>query len=188
LSPRQTAATIKTVQFTANGGLRNGEVTGVGEAFRERARLLAKGRYYEDFAVGDAFHHHWGRTVGEGDNSLFTTLTLHYNPNYFNKTYAQNNGHPSLVVAPLLVFNVVFGLSVEDLSEAGGPFLGVDALKFASPVHIGDTLSASSVVVEKRLSSSRPEFGIVTWHTSGRNQDGQVVVDFRRTNLVRHRT
>jgi itaconyl-CoA hydratase len=157
------------------------------EAFRERARLLAKGRHFEDFAVGDAFTHHWGRTIGEGDNILFTTLTLHYNPNYFNKTHAHENGHRALVVAPLLAFNVVFGLSVEDLSEAGGPFLGVDSLNFACFVYVGDTLSASSVVVEKRLSSSRPEFGIVSWHTSGHNQDGQKVVDFRRTNLVRRR-
>jgi itaconyl-CoA hydratase len=159
----------------------------VSEAFRERARLLVKGRHYEDFAVGDTFAHHWGRTIAESDNILFTTLTLHYNPNYFNKTHAQANGHRTFVVAPLLTFNVVFGLSVEDLSEAGGPFLGVDSLNFTGFVHVGDTLSASSVVVDTRLSSSRPEFGIVTWHTSGHNQDGQMVVDFRRTNLVRRR-
>jgi itaconyl-CoA hydratase len=160
----------------------------VSEAFRERSRLLAKGRHYEDFKVGEVFNHHWGRTVGEGDNTLFTTLTLHYNPNYFNRIYALENGHPTLVVAPLLVFNVVFGLSVEDLSEAGGPFLGVDALRFERVVYVADTLSASSVVMEKRLSSSRPEFGIVTWQTAGRNQDGQIVVEFRRTNLVRRRS
>ena len=153
----------------------------------ERARLLAKGRHYEDFVVGDAFIHHWGRTIFEGDNILFTTLTLHYNPSYFNVVYARQNGHPRLVVAPLLAFNVVFGLSVEDLSEAGGPFLGVDALNFNRFVYVGDTLTASSVVVEKRLSSSRSDFGIVTWHTSGRNQDDEVVVDFKRTNLVRRR-
>jgi acyl dehydratase len=147
-------------------------------------RKLRKGNHYEDFTVGQEFAHHWGRTINEGDNSLFSTLTLSYNPHYFNAEFARAHGHPTVVVNPMLVFTTVFGLSVEDLSEIGGLFLGVDDLVFHQPVYPGDTLTARSEVVDKRESSSRPESGIVTWHTRGFNQRGEEVVDFRRTNLV----
>jgi len=155
--------------------------------FLKAAKSLPKGRYYEDFAVGQVFRHHWGRTINEGDNSLFTTLTLTFNPLYFNAEYARAHGHPTVVVNPMLVFLVVFGLTVEDLSEGGGLFLGVDGLKFHRPVYPGDTLTARSTVVEKRPSTSRPESGVVTWHTVGFNQRGEVVVEFRRTNLINRR-
>lgn len=155
--------------------------------FRERAKPWPKGNRYEDFEVGRVFEHHWGRTIGEGDNAMFTTLTLHYNPLYFNAAYAAANGHDRIVVNPLLAFNVVFGLSVEDLSEGGGPFLGVDKLVYHRPVHVGDTLSAASTVVDRRESDKFAGFGIVTWHTRGTNQDGVCVLEFHRTNLVRKR-
>ena len=147
-------------------------------------RKWRKGNNYEDFAVGQQFVHHWGRTINEGDNSLFSTLTLSYNPLYFNAEFARAHGHPATVVNAMLVFTTVFGLSVEDLSEIGGLFLGVDDLTFHEPVYPGDTLTAHSTVVDKRESSSRPESGIVTWHTRGFNQHGNEVIDFRRTNLV----
>ena len=156
--------------------------------FRERARLIAKGNRFEDFEIGRRFAHHWGRTINAGDNSLFTTLTLYYNPICFNAPYAAAEGHPAIVVNPFLVFNTVFGMTVEDLSEGGGPFLGVDALTFHAPVYVGDTLAARSTVVDKRRSKGHQDMGIVTWHTVGTNQDGTLVVDYRRTNLVRRRT
>jgi len=153
------------------------------ESFLERAVKRPKGHFYDDFHVGQEFEHHWGRTINEGDNSLFSTLTLHFNPLYFNAEYAKAHGHPGVVVNPMLVFNVVFGLTVEDLSEGGGPFLGVEALTFHAPVYPGDTLTSRSTVVDLRDSQSRPERGIVTWHTRGFNQHGVEVIDFRRTNM-----
>ena len=92
-----------------------------------------------------------------------------------------------MVVDPLLVLCTVIGLSVEDLSEAGGPFLGVEDVEFLRPVYPGDTVTARSVVVAKRESESRPAFGVVTWETEGRNQRGEVVISYRRTNLVAKR-
>jgi acyl dehydratase len=150
-------------------------------------RTWRKGHSYEEFELGREFRHHWGRTINEGDNSLFSTLTLSYNPHYFNAEFARAHGHPGVVVNPMLVFTTVFGLSVEDLSEIGGLFLGVDALTFHRPVYPGDTLTAVSTVVDRRESSSRPESGIVTWHTHGYNQRNEEVIDFRRTNLVAKR-
>ena len=145
---------------------------------------LRKGRSLDEFEVGRCFDHHWGRTLTEADNTLFTTATLAYNPLYFNAEYARAEGHPCAVINPMLVLCTVVGLSVEDLSEAGGPFLGIDELTFHQPVYPGDTLTARSTVVSVRESQSRPGFGIVTWHTEGRNQRGELVVDYKRSNLV----
>lgn len=153
-------------------------------AIRERARLLPKGRSFEDFAPGQTFDHHWGRTVTESDSVRFSTLTLSYNPVYFNVEAAGAQGHDRLVAHPNLVFLTVFGLSVEDLSENGGPFLGVEDLTFHRPVLVGETLSARSRVRDTRTSSSRPGMGIVSWHTEGL-AGGEVVIDFIRTNFVR---
>jgi itaconyl-CoA hydratase len=154
---------------------------------RQRAQRRAKGHAFDEFEIGRVFEHHWGRTINEGDNSLFSSLTLSYNPLYFNAEYAKAHDHPGIVVNPNLVFLMVFGLSVEDLSEAGGLFLGVEELTFHQPVYPGDTLTARSTVVDRRESESRPESGIVTWHTEGFNQRGERVIDFRRTNFVAKR-
>lgn len=155
--------------------------------FRTRAAPRPKGNRYEDFTIGRTFAHHWGRTINQGDNSLFTTLTLHFNPLYTNVEYAKAHGHADVVVNPMLVFTTVFGLSVEDLSEGGGAFLGVEELTFHAPVYPGDTLTARSTVVERRESSSNKAMGIVTWHTEGFNQRDFRVIDFKRTNLVNKR-
>ena len=154
---------------------------------RPRATLWPKGRLYEDFHVGQTFDHHWGRTILESDTALFTTLTLSFNPLYFNRAYAKAHGHPDIVVNPQLVFNVVLGLSVEDCSEIGGPFVGLGKLTYRKPVFPGDTLYARSRTIACRVSASNPANGIVTWHTEGRNQREDLVVDFERSNLVRLR-
>jgi len=155
------------------------------EDFRSRAVLWPKGNRYEAMTEGRVFEHHWGRTITAGDNAAFTTQTLSFCPLYFNEPYAESLGHRTTVVNPLLVFNTVFGMSVEDLSEGGGPFLGVDACRFLEPVYVGDTLTARSTVVSARESKGQAGFGIVTWHTEGFNQDGTRVIEFQRTNLVR---
>lgn len=155
--------------------------------FRKKAEPLLKGNQYEDFEEGQIFQHHWGRTITDGDNSWFSTQTLSFNPLYFNEPYAQSLGHKRMVVNPLLVFNTAFGMSVEDLSESGGLFLGVDECKFLQPVYVGDTLTAQSTVISKRESKSNLTAGIVTWLTEGFNQQGTKVVQFKRTNFVRFR-
>jgi acyl dehydratase len=143
---------------------------------------VVRGHRYQDFHVGKVFEHHWGRTVTEADNVLFGPATCNWNPMHLNAEFARAHGHPDVVLNPMLVLCTIVGLSVEDLSEAGGPFLGVEDCRFVRPVHPDDTLTARSTVVDMRRSASRA--GIVTWHTEGRNQRGEVVVEFRRTNLV----
>jgi acyl dehydratase len=152
-----------------------------------RAKPRQKGHWYEDFEPGRVFVHHWGRTISQAENALFTTLTLHFNPQYTNAEVARSMGHPDTPVNPLLVFNTVFGLSVQDLSEHGTAFLGVNELMYVKPFYPGDTVFARSTVTERRLSSSKKGMGIVGWHTKGFNQRDELVCEFKRSNLVYER-
>ena len=56
-------------------------------------RKIERGHYFEDFEPGQVFEHHWGRTITQGDNSLFTSVTMNFNPAYFNREYAQSIGY-----------------------------------------------------------------------------------------------
>lgn len=140
--------------------------------------------FLEDFTPGRAFDHHWGRTVTEADVVLWATQTHLYEPAYTNADRARHDGRDDRPVPAGLVFAIVLGLTVEDLSESGGSFLGADSVAFGAPVHVGDTLYASSVVVERRHSRSRPGWGVVTWRTVGTTQDAVTVIDHRRTSMV----
>jgi acyl dehydratase len=146
-----------------------------------------RGHLYEDFAEGRRFLHHRGRTFTLQDSLTFSTLTLQHNPLYFNEEYARYLGYQGIPVHPLLVFATVLGLTVEDLAEAGGPFLGVDDLRLGVPVYPGDTVYAASEAVSRRPSRSRPGWGIVEWRTVGFNQRGEVVIQYRRRNLAKMR-
>ncbi|MGE5596848.1 MAG: MaoC family dehydratase [Hyphomicrobiales bacterium] len=146
--------------------------------------VFRRGHQYQDFSVGQVLQHHWGRTITEGDNVMFCAATCNWNPMHMNVEYAKAHGHPDVVVNPMLVLCTVVGMSVEDLSEIGGPFLGVNGATFHRPVYPGDTLTARSTVEEMRTSASRPGTGIVTWHTEAHNQRSELVLDYRRTNLV----
>lgn len=149
--------------------------------------IRLRGNSFDDFAVGTVFDHHWGRTIEQSDNILFSLTTLQFNPLFFNREYARADGHHDIVVASMLVFATVFGLSVEDLSERGGAFLGVDDLSFERPAHVGDTLTARSTVQALRPSKSDTNYGIATWLTEGFNQHGERVIVFTRSNLVPRR-
>jgi itaconyl-CoA hydratase len=151
----------------------------------DNAILLIRGHVGSDFEPGRRFRHSQSRTVLESDNAVFTTLTMHYNPIYLDREQARALGYRDIVVNPLLVFNLIFGMSVEDLSEGGGPFLGIDSVAYGAPVHAGDTLRSESSVVSNRPSHKHPDYAIVTWHTEGLNQHEQRVVEFQRSNLVR---
>lgn len=146
--------------------------------------LVGKGNKYEDFTVGQTINHHWGRTLTHADNVAFSTATCAWLPLHLNVEYARSQGHPDMVVNPMLVLCIAVGLSVEDLSESGGPFLGIDDCAFPQPVYPGDTITARSRVVDMRTSTSKPSVGIVTWHTTATNQHGERVVELHRTNLV----
>ncbi|MFQ3595153.1 MAG: MaoC family dehydratase [Sphingomonadaceae bacterium] len=142
------------------------------------------GRYYEDFTVGDVYEHRPGRTITETDNIWFTLLTMNTHPAHFDSEYAKKTEFGKPLVASPLTVAILVGMSVSDVSQKAVANLGWKEIRLTAPVFAGDTLYAESEVIEKRESAKRPEQGIVTIRTVGKNQDGVVVCDFLRTMLI----
>jgi acyl dehydratase len=145
------------------------------------------GRYYEDFEVGDTYEHRPGRTITETDNTWFTLLTMNTHPLHFDAEYARATEFGRCLVASPLTVALMVGMSVSDVSQKAIANLGWKEIKLTHPVFPGDTLYAESSVLDKRESKSRPDAGVVSVSTVGRNQAGVVVCTFERTILVAKR-
>ncbi|MBL8205707.1 MAG: MaoC family dehydratase [Blastocatellia bacterium] len=140
-------------------------------------------RVYEDFEVGDVYRHPLGRTITQADNIWFTLLTVNSNPIHFDSAYAAQTEFKRPLVNSTLTLAIITGLSVTDISQ-NAVNLGWDEIRMPHPVFEGDTIYAQSEVLEKRESQSRPQQGIVGVKTVGFNQDGLIVLAFKRTILV----
>ncbi len=141
------------------------------------------GRYFEDFEVGDICPHPVGRTVTQTDNIWFTLLTVNPNPIHFDAVYAARTEFKRPLVDSTFTLALVTGLSVGDLSQHAIN-LGWDDVRLPHPVFDGDTLYARSQVLSMRESKSQPARGIVQVKTTGFNQEGVVIIEFRRTIMV----
>jgi itaconyl-CoA hydratase len=145
------------------------------------------GRYYEDFEVDDVYEHRPGRTITEADNYWFTLLTMNTHPLHFDEEYAKATEFGRTVVCSPLTVALIVGMSVTDVSQKAVANLGWREIRLTHPLYPGDTLYAHSKVIEKRASKSRPEAGIVTVESAGKNQHGVIVCAFERTILVARR-
>jgi itaconyl-CoA hydratase len=143
-----------------------------------------RGRFYEDFAVGDVYQHPLGRTVLPTDNSWFTLLTQNTAPIHFDAHYASQTAFGKPLVDSTFTLALVTGQSVTDVSQNVFANLGWDEVRLPNPVFEGDTIYSQSEVLETRESRSRPNVGIVTVRTTGYNQRGAVVITFKRTVMV----
>jgi itaconyl-CoA hydratase len=141
------------------------------------------GRYYEDFEVGDIYPHPLGRTVTQTDNIWFTLLTVNPNPIHFDAVYAAKTEYGRPLVDSTFTLALVTGLSVGDLSQ-NAINMGWEEVRLPHPVFDGDTLYARSEVLSMRESKSQAARGIVQVKTTGFNQDGKVVIEFKRTIMV----
>lgn len=156
---------------------------GVIEVAPGRFRAV-QGRYFEDFVVGHIYEHRPGRTITDADNVWFTLLTMNSHPTHFDYEFAKKTEFGKPLVVSTLTIAVMTGMSVSDTSAKAVANLGWDEVRMTHPLFVGDTLYATSEVLEKRASNSRPDQGIVTFKTIGLNQDGVIVGHYKRTVLV----
>jgi itaconyl-CoA hydratase len=146
-----------------------------------------RGRFFEDFEVGDVYEHALGRTITTADNIWFTLLTQNTAPIHFDHHYAAQTEFGKPLVNSCLTLALVTGQSVSDVSQNVMANLGWDEVRLPHPVFEGDTVYSRSEVLEARASGSRKNVGIVTVRTIGFNQDGTEVISFRRTAMVYRR-
>jgi itaconyl-CoA hydratase len=143
-----------------------------------------RGRFFEDFEVGDVYEHALGRTITTTDNIWFTLLTQNTAPIHFDHQYAAQTEFGKPLVNSCLTLSLVTGQSVSDVSQNVMANLAWDEVRLPHPVFEGDTIHSRSEVLEIRESRSRPNVGVVTVRTTGFNQDGTEVISFKRTALI----
>ena len=145
------------------------------------------GNYFEDFVVGETITHSLSKTIFESDNNLFCLLTMNYHPVHTNADYASRQEHGKILVVGPLVFSLVVGMTVPDISGKAIANLDYESIKHLAPTFIGDTLYARTKGLECRESRSKTDRGIVYVETIGYNQDGVDVISFRRHVLIKKR-
>ena len=141
------------------------------------------GRNYEDFEIGDIYQHWPGKTITEYDDHLFCMITMNHHPLHTNDWYAADTVQGKNVVVGNLVYSLVLGMSVADVSGAAIANLEVETLKHSKPTFHGDTIHAETRVLDKQL-TSKGDRGIVSVETKGINQRGEEVCYFKRKVMV----
>jgi len=143
------------------------------------------GLTYDSCEVGAVIVHALRRTVTETDNLLICTLTHNPQPLHLDAEYAAGTEFGRIVVNGVFTFGLMVGVSVADTTLGTlVANLGYDAVVMPKPVFVGDTLNCETSVVDKRLSKSRPEAGLVVFEHRAFNQRGELVCQCRRTALL----
>jgi acyl dehydratase len=145
------------------------------------------GHYFEEFQQGDVIEHALSKTIFESDNNIFSLLTMNHHPVHLNADYAQNNQHGKILVVGTLVFSVVVGITVPDISGKAIANLGYESIEHLQPVFINDTLYAKTRVLDTIPSASKPDRGIIYVETTAYNQNGKEVLRFRRKVLIKRK-
>ena len=142
------------------------------------------GRYFDEFKVGQFFKHWPGRTISEADDTWFSLLTMNQHPVHIDANYAAGTQHGQRLVVGTLVFSIVVGMSVADVSGRAIANLDYTEVKHVGPVFHGDTIYAESRIADLRESTSKPDRGLVFVESRGFNQRGETVLTLKRTVLV----
>ncbi len=150
------------------------------------AQIVQRGLYFEEMAEGTRYLHRPGRTATEADNVLFTTLTMNTQALHLDAAFAATQQpFGQRLMNSMWTLSTMVGASVAQLTQGTlVAQLGLSDISFPHPLFAGDTLYTESVIVSKRLSSSRPGQGVVTIAHTARNQDEVVVALATRTVLV----
>ena len=146
-----------------------------------------RGRFFDDFVVGDVYEHWPGRTITDADNIQFSLLTMNRHPLHCDAHFAAQSEFGRPLVNSGLTIAIVLGMTVDDVSLNAIANLGWREVALTAPVFPGDTIYARSEVTETRGSRSRPGQGIVTTRTEAFKQCGTVFMTFIRACLVPQR-
>lgn len=141
------------------------------------------GNFYEDFVVGEIVEHSLSKTIFESDNNLFSLLTMNHHPVHLNLEHCADHHHKQILVVGTLVFSLVVGMTVPDISGKAVANLEYESVKHLGPVFINDTIYAKTEILDKWETSGKNR-GIVYVETIAYNQKGENVLSFRRKVLI----
>ena len=144
------------------------------------------GNFFEDFRLGQIIRHASPRTVTAGDAALYTALYGSRFAVQSSAAFARAIGYADQPIDDLLVFHIVFGKTVPDISLNAVANLGYADCRFHAPVYAGTSLSATSEVIGLKENSNR-KTGVVYVRSTGRDETGRVVLDYVRWVMVKKR-
>ncbi len=146
------------------------------------------GKFFDQWQIGERIEHEIRRTVTETDNLLFSAMTYNPQPLHIDAEFARQSEFGQILVNGTFTFALMAGLSVGDTTLGTlVANLGYDKLVMPKPVFIGDTLRATTEIVELKDSKSRPQAGIVTFKHEMLNQRNEVVCQCLRMALVKRK-
>ena len=143
-----------------------------------------KSRFFEDYVVGDEISHSVPRTITDGDVSIYLATTGSRFALNYSDDFSKSIGFNKTPVDDILMFHMVFGRTVPDLSLNAIANLGYAGVKFLQPVFVGDTVSAKSKIVGLKQNSNG-KTGTVYVESTGINQKGEVVLTYFRWLMMR---
>ncbi|MFC6718494.1 2-methylfumaryl-CoA hydratase [Natrialbaceae archaeon GCM10025810] len=155
----------------------------------EQVETKEKGNCFEDFEEGDVIEHDPGLTLTKWGNEAWMSQTLNHDPAYWRPDAAADRGFDEPPIHPDYLTAATLGITVEDLSEKGGYFLGRTDLRFEKDaVYPGTDMYVESEVVNTATSSSRPRYGIVSWRTRAKDlETDDLLLSYERTNMIPRR-
>ncbi len=142
------------------------------------------GHYFEEFVIGETIKHSASKTIFESDNNLFCLLTMNHHPLHTNADFANRSQHGRILVVGTLVFSLAVGITVPDISGKAIANLEYESVKHLTPVFVNDTIYVRTTILDKRISVTKPDRGIIYVETIASNQDGADVLVFRRHVLI----
>jgi acyl dehydratase len=146
------------------------------------------GLYFEELTEGRVIDAEWRRTVTEGDNVLFCSMTMNVQRLHLDAEFAKSTEFGRPLVNSLFTLGLMIGMSVHNTTEGTTiANLGMSDVRFPAPVFAGDTLRTATTVISARPSRSRPDTGIVTFRHEAFNQRGELVARCERAALMRRR-
>lgn len=143
------------------------------------------GRSYNQFKVGEKITHWPRKTISDSEHSLFCLITMNHHPIHIDKIFAEKSKFKKRLVVGTYVFSLVVGMTVRDVSGKAIANLNYEKVNHHNPVYIGDTISAYSIIEEKKVSKSNNKNAKIKIMTIAKNQKGKKVISFFRTILLK---
>jgi itaconyl-CoA hydratase len=153
--------------------------------------VTATGSYYEDFAVGMEFRHRRGRTLLQEENARWSLQTMNTAQSHWNtesmKSYLDGRFEAPIVNAAIVIA-LCAGLTSGDMTENIFSEVGLDAIRISTPVFAGDTLTATSLVLDVSDVADPVHSGLMKYRILAQNQNGSSVLSMERTVLIKRRS
>lgn len=142
--------------------------------------------YWEDFEVG-ARYPTYGRTVTEGDLSLFCAFVGYHVPLFIDEEYAKTTPYRGRIAPSAFTMSISTAMTESLFRDTVVALLAVERGRFLAPVRAGDTIRTEVEVLSKRETRDASR-GLVVFRDHVLNQRGETVLEIDKTTLIKRRT